>query len=1218
MSKRIATQPLTTLATFALTLLNLVADPSAQKDRNGNIVLENQFIMAIVSPTGGNVVVFEDKVREINHAVTDAGAMSGMAKMRVFEDLNCREFYAEDYDMEILRSAGDEVLVECSRTATDRSHAWRGFELVKRYSLRKGENRMLMEWTINAHNNTGTLTPFMHNYLRLRERSYAFAQTSEGLLCRQVHAATAHASTCMVRNVAEPWGAIVSPETQDGIIGYDIPDHTAEFLFWLDESKPTIEPRFQTTKFAMDSSWRTEYVFAPLRGLRSCHFAAADYAAGFCMEDSRSVLKFLPFCDMGATALRIHGDTGLVAELSLDARSGTTSTSPVPLAGKLQRLKVEVTWQDKSATHNIWASPLLEGQVKGEPELKKDEDAGRECARCRVSKGKMFVCPEMVVPLGCISVTNKLPRGTRHTVELVMDVPQGIELMNPTAHWGVCHDQISEANIELDGQAYTRYVISKLSRINTVFAETDWPAGTKGVMHYQIKWDGGEDTRQRIAVESVHIPEAPFPKLLITNIPGFGMRQGHIDSWPGFYDAMRRVGCNTISSSGNVLRMTPEDLDPFFRQAQEEGFYTFANYSPFHLAKKGYLYTEDIANFPAVSLMGEKSDWPCPSYRGKAFRDQVATIAAAGKLGASMLELDTECWSGGDYCYCERCLARFKAFMAERHPDRDWMDPREFRKAPQKFPQYTELWNDFKAMLGCEMYRPIVELFKKNIEQAGTPGPFMFGTYSAMPPDRMYSMFLRFDDLLRQGIVNHAEPSAYTRGDALKLAGKVRTARGASGNSNILTWMSAGEVYPDDEYPGREFRYGLLENFLNGARGYLILPWFGLDADDLREHAIAMQMVVPVEDIILHGTVMKSLQTSDAEVKICGLQKGAEQLVLLSEYYGTADTHVSLRVVPEENCRAVNMLTGEVVARLSKGPNTIDTVIPKDDRCVLIYIGNRELSVPASGPKREHGAADNDRAEAGALVPDEPEGKVTVREQGRSIVVANPFYRLTFFAQGNHHDVRFPHSPKTVRFYSTNSMLFETHRVNFPDAKSKRDIVKSPDGGEVRLSFSGNIRSEAYSVDYRLVYTFCGDTPVVRFAGEITQDPVVQWQSGSINTWYFDKAVSDDLLPNYRTGPVPEEDGVLAERGGSIVPRDWKKGCTYSALHDGANAFGMIAPSPEDTFIYSNENGGGYITGCRLQMDGKSFRTTHHVYLGPVDGMAGWARKLYPDQNEDR
>ncbi len=1222
MSKQTVVKSCLIAVVMSVFLSNAFTDTSARKEKNGNVVLENEFIKAVISPAGGNIIVFSDKVKDINHAFTGAGKYAGMGKPRIFENTNCQEFYTADYDMRILKAGGDEALLECGYTAKDKSHPWLGFEMIKRYSLKNGENRLHMEWLINSHANTGKLTPFMHNYLQLREKSYAYAQTSVGLFCRHVRAGAASESTTMVRSIAEPWGAIVSPQARDGILCYDQSDLTREFLFWLNESNPTIEPLFQGLDFAVDSSWRTRYLFAPLRGIESCHFASADYAGGFCLQDSKSVLKLLPFTNMGKTTLKIYQDDKLLDELSFNARAGVALTFPVSLSEKLQKLKIETAWKKQNKTHFIWASPLPEGQVKGERELKKNTDAGREYARCHVPKGKMFVTPEMTVPLGCISVQYNLPDKIKNTLRLIIDVPEGIKLMNPIAHWGGTHNQISESKIELDGQIYRRYVIARLSNTrgvngNSVFASTDWPVGKKGVMFYHLEWDGGDVVRQQIEVESVHIPKAPFPKQLITSIPGLGMYQKLIDHWPGFYEVMRHVGSNTISSTTHALLYSPETLVEYFRKAREEGFYTLANSAPFHRARPGWHYSEDIEKFPAVTLMGEKSIWPCPSYRGKAFQDHASGLAAAGKLGASMLSLDTESWSGGDFCYCERCLARFKEFMTKNHPDKTHLDPRIFRKEPEKYPGYIKIWDDFKAMLGCEMYRPISEQFARNVKESGTPGPYMFGPYGNLPADAIRYMFFRLRDLLDQGIVNMAQPSPYTRGDALKFIEQVKMAREATGNSNILTFMSAGWVYADDEYPARDFRYCLLENFLNGARGYLILPWYGLDADDLREHAIVMHMVVPVEDIIIEGTVIESLQTSAKDVKICGLEKGDERIVLLSEYYGSRDTPVSFEIKVDAGCRVINMLTGENIGKLVKGANTVKTVIPANDRAVLLYIGNRKFNFTnrqdpvfskadyAKQPKTTSVSHEN------VPVPENPEGKLTLVEHGKKITVANPFYKLSFFAgRGDRTWVEFADDPP-LEFYVLNSLRYEGKYSNFPNAQTKKEIERTPDGKEIQLVFSGSFDSKSYKTDYRVTYTFYHDRPLFKFDLEIVSDPVVRW-FGSANYWNFGKDISEKLMPRYHTGPLPVGSGRLLEQlGNSIMAGDWKLKYKYFAVSDDVNAVGMIVPSQTNSAMYMYKKGNGYITGSKIVMDTKEFRTSHYVYLGPVDGLAGWAERLY-------
>ena len=66
-----------------------------------------------------------------------------------------------------------------------------------------------------------------------------------------------------------------------------------------------------------------------------------------------------------------------------------------------------------------------------------------------------------------------------------------------------------------------------------------------------------------------------------------------------------------------------------------------------------------------------------------------------------------------------------------------------------------------------------------------------------------------------------------------------------------------------------------------------------------------------------------NLIPSNLDVKICGLQKGKEQLILISEYYDTKATSVSFKLNALENCQAIDMLTGEKIASIVKGNNVI-------------------------------------------------------------------------------------------------------------------------------------------------------------------------------------------------------------------------------------------------------------------------------------------------------
>jgi hypothetical protein len=1202
---------------FGLQLFGSVA--MKQGKETGIVSLENKFIKIVISCTGGNVIIFKDKINSVNHAVS-SGEDAGLGKLRIFENLNISEFLRSKYKMKIIKNNEDEIILECSYTAQRKNNPWRGFEIIKKYSLKSNENRLLTEWTINAHNKRGTLSPYMHNYLRLREKSYAFAQSQKGLYCENVISKTGGCDQRIILNLKEPWGAIIAPKTKNGVIGYDNSDHTKYIYFWMNEAMPTIEPLFNKMKFAPDSSWKTKYTLAPLRGLKSCHFASADYAAGFTMQNGKSILNFFPLVDMGNVTLKISKENKVINTFSFNAKTGTALTFPVSMGTKLQKLKIEVSTAKGFKKHDIWASPLLVGQEKGSNKMTTKADK-KQYAKLFIPREKFFVSPDAVTVSPFFNIVNKLSKKNKRTVKLIIDVPEKVKLLNPIALYGVLHDKITESDISIKGNAYKRYVISKLTFRNIIFVKTTLPPGSKATVFCQIKWNGGEDEVKEIPLESVHIPKAPFPKQLITNIPGFGVIQVYLDAWPDFYKVMRRVGNNTISSSGSWVWKKDEKLKRFYDKARKEGFKTFANFSPFHKAVRGQLYSEDIDKFCAVSLMGKKSKWPCPSYRGKAFQDYVKMIGRLGGLGASMLCLDTEMWSGADYCFCKRCMKRFKEYMGAKHPDLRYIDPHVIRKFPENHPQYIKIWDDFKAGLGCELYRAIAAEFKRTIKQANTPGHYAFLTYSAFsPPTEIYSGFLRGADLLKkEKILTGITPSIYCRGDANKVAEGVRKARAYLGNSEIYTWLSAGGCIPDDEYSAKEFRYCLLENFMNGARGYLILPWYGLDADDLREHAITMCMLVPVEDIIVEGKVMKSIKPSNDNVKICGMEKNEEKLVLLSEYYDKKNTPVSFKLNVTGKCRVVNMLTGKVIANLVKGINTIKTVIPANNRAVLLYIGKRKFDFS----KRNDPIFSNElHIEKGANAGSKenkvsaihaPCGSLVAEKQGGSIVVKNPFYTITF---GKFATIEFAKTGKKTKFYYTNLLRAGNMRIYLTiDKNTKREIKYTPGSKEAFLVFSNKTKNEGNDVESKIKLTFFNDSPIIKYEAFIRQKSPLKNYFVSLNKfWFREKAINE--MSYYSEGPLRRQ-GKITDQRGMFAAGDWKNKYRYFCLNDLTNAFGIISRTNLISYVYVSKNQkSGNLSGCDIKSwDTKTLNVSEYIYVGPLgqnaECIAKWAKKLY-------
>ena len=94
---------------FLIVLFCNAFDVTVKKDKDGDITLENQFILAKVTSKGGKLIVFEDNILKTNYALTSSD-WAGIGKFRIFEDTTCREFLHANYKVKIKQKLSLNVL----------------------------------------------------------------------------------------------------------------------------------------------------------------------------------------------------------------------------------------------------------------------------------------------------------------------------------------------------------------------------------------------------------------------------------------------------------------------------------------------------------------------------------------------------------------------------------------------------------------------------------------------------------------------------------------------------------------------------------------------------------------------------------------------------------------------------------------------------------------------------------------------------------------------------------------------------------------------------------------------------------------------------------------------------------------------------------------------------------------------------------------------------
>ena len=930
------------IMSFLIATQNICAESVRIHKNDTNIILENQFLKVEISALGGRVTSLYDKKAGVDYAKsTKLGKSSGFCKDRQWEYNTVNEIRFGIHVLSVVKKSNDLVTVKTSFTGK-RKTTVKGFEFVKKYTLKRDECRLLVEYRIKSHSVEGEFSPWLHNMFVLpanfaaKKEAYIFAQLERGLYCQQV-IKPKRVNNLLV-DLKEPWIGVVSSVSQEGIV--EVAKHGAisHFYCWLGNDRCfSMEAVFNKTKIGLDGSWMSHLAFMPVKGIKGCHFATEEYAGCFSSDNNIKSLNIFTSVGMGETTISVYLKTKKLGSWKFNSKAGEAYSFPLKINDAITEYKVIVSVKGEKSEHDIFASPVIKQTAVKVAHSIYGSSQKTDSASVKNCKKAFFISPDMPTVIA-FSMRSEFKKRYKD-VELVLEVPIGVDIIDGNDGGPVNKPTIEK--ILIDGRKYTRFAFKGKARTYwawfKVLTSTKWKPGKKGVAYYYVRWKGGAQKKVRVPIKSVHIPSAPLPKRLITSQNWYGT--GLIYKWPNFIDCLKRLGLNTVVLS----EMRKERGLKLFKRAtadaKKAGMFVACNHSVFHRFIK-----EAIADGGQIEIIdGVKNHEACPSYRGKAFQEEIDNFAVYGKYGVSMLYDDTELWTKSDYCYCTRCLDRFKKYLAKRNSGIKYLSPKIFELNPDKYPKLHKTWREFKISLGTEMFKACADAFRKNVKQSGkmSSPSIMLGIYNVQPGS-VYHQFLSFEDLYEKGVVDICQPSLYVGGDALAVAESVKNARSCMGNSRIIPWLSAGYNTPSTACDPVDVKYMVLENFLNGAMGFTTFTWYGFSGMDMRYLSEAMNMVVPVEDIIVDGKIIRDLNSSNPQVKLCGLRRGDEQLILVSEYSMTVPTSTTFTVNVDKPCDVVDMETKKIIKTIkSAGAHKISVTLRKS-RAALIHIGQKK------------------------------------------------------------------------------------------------------------------------------------------------------------------------------------------------------------------------------------------------------------------------------------
>jgi len=148
-------------------------------------------------------------------------------------------------------------------------------------------------------------------------------------------------------------------------------------------------------------------------------------------------------------------------------------------------------------------------------------------------------------------------------------------------------------------------------------------------------------------------------------------------------------------------------------------------------------------------------------------------------------------------------------------------------------------------------------------------------------------------------------------------------------------------------------RYDILEAIGGGAKGFSVCKWIGCTGLDFKYIAETINMLLPVEDIIMDGApVVLEVSGLPEHTSVRFIKKGEEGLLLVSNYCGPGmralypheqgynEDAVTVEIpVPIPQAKVIDLDSGKTVPSGERCKVTLKKV-----RCKMFYVGNRWIS----------------------------------------------------------------------------------------------------------------------------------------------------------------------------------------------------------------------------------------------------------------------------------
>ncbi len=893
---------LSTLAALLLCVGMTLPAAVTVKESASGITLENDYVMFEVVKRGGKIGKFVDKVAKQDLLAGDSGIYAGLGKVRdIFG--NSLGMMIGARRLSVKSATPDKAEVEAVYSV--RGGLIDGMEIVKTYTLLSNSPTVEFKELYRSKVKKNRFAINWHNRFSVKATPQDVVFSS-GKCSVDLAKAINNRNNYMEKSDADYLGW-VNTKAQNGVVlRVNEKNFLENFYVWGDNFF-SLEANFRDISIQPTvgvDEWIISGELTPFAGFGKIVAVNRDAVVSLSKVNGKNYANVAIVRDLGKGKVKVSG-TAKDQVVSGELKVG--KVFKFELGKNACQITLEAVGKESKIVVPSAADLAINGKIATKVTVRKTAGIN----------GFYYYFPQLYV-------SNEIPaeiafglQGDFRKVKnfrLALALPPGLDITYSVPKG----NYIGE--IKIKDKSYRQYEFKSFRTVSySANIPMDIVANDKfkdSELYLWAVWDGGSQTPEKIPVKLIgKLPEVG--KGLKRLYMGLNVTSRLAKDWKvPQYD---KLGVNFIEyweyhPAVSYLKPYPDNsFLPYIEEGKKRGIKSFIEigtaYTRVGDAVRGNMKKEiGTLNYPvksyeeikledirAIDYNGKPVNMVCPSNRSRYYQKTIDTLRVNISYGFENISFDEEAWSSGaTICFCKRCKDEFKKFLQKKYPDLPYQSPEITVTEVGRHEALENAWWDFKTDLVADLYRSYREEIDKFKNESGKKRELFVWLSSSVGKKRYGAITDRLTDYRKMGkYIDWAIPMLYTDnsmqiGESSNfIANKVLT----DTRAKLIMGLCPNRYYEyfriEAQSMGTEavVLEQILEAVFNGAKGVMFWSHRGCfrGALDFRNVALAVKMIMPIEDILLDGKRVE-LASSNPSVMVTALKLGKRYAVFLRNY----------------------------------------------------------------------------------------------------------------------------------------------------------------------------------------------------------------------------------------------------------------------------------------------------------------------------------------------